>query len=319
MNQTEIYDIFASNKVFRELFEVNPHPMMVHDVESLKFLAVNGAAIAHYGYSRKEFLSMTLRDIQPPADIERLEKYLAQVKDKVTAENAGVWQHLKKDGALIHVQITWHSILFDQCPARLVLVHDITGQILANRALINAVSTMGALRDPYTAGHQQRVGKLAVAIAQEMVMPSIMVDGLKVMGELHDIGKIGVPAEILVKPAKLTDAEYTIVRTHAQLSYDILKGIDFEWPVSKAILQHHERLNGSGYPNGIVGDEIIPEARILAVADVVESMASHRPYRAALGIDAALHEIEQNMDVLYDGDAARACLLMFRDKGYRLN
>ena len=184
---------------------------------------------------------------------------------------------------------------------------------------VEAVSVMVELRDPYTAGHERRVAEIAVAIAEEMGLPEQQRKGLQVIGIVHDVGKISLPAEILAKPTRITDIEFEIIKTHAQAGYDILKGIEFPWPVAQAILQHHERLDGSGYPNGLRGEEIILEARILAVADVVEAMATHRPYRPGLGIDAAMEEILKSRGTRYDAQVADACLRLFREKGYRLD
>ncbi|MGC8745378.1 MAG: HD domain-containing phosphohydrolase [Candidatus Saccharicenans sp.] len=173
---------------------------------------------------------------------------------------------------------------------------------------IQAISTTIEMRDPYTAGHQRRVAKLAEAIARELQLSASQVEGIKFAAEIHDIGKIYVPAEILSKPTKLTDLEYTIIKTHPQAGYEILKNIEFPWPIAQIVLQHHERMNGSGYPNGLKGDKILLEARILAVADVVEAMSSHRPYRPSFGLDKALDEINSNQGVLYDPEVVKACL-----------
>ena len=189
----------------------------------------------------------------------------------------------------------------------------------AMQSTINVVATIGELRDPYTHGHERRVGEIAAAIAEEMGMDGNQVEGIRIAGYLHDVGKIGVPAEILVKPARLTEAEFDLVKDHAQQSYEILKTVPFPWPVAEAAWQHHERLDGNGYPRGLKGDEIIREARVLAVADVVEAMSSHRPYRPGLGIDKALAEIESNRGKLYDPQAVDACLRLFREKGYTLS
>jgi HD-GYP domain-containing protein (c-di-GMP phosphodiesterase class II) len=151
-----------------------------------------------------------------------------------------------------------------------------------------------------------------------MNLPIDMNDGIRMAAAIHDIGKISVPAEILSKPTKLTDLEFGIIKTHSQSGYDILKDIDFPWPIARMVLEHHERVNGSGYPNGLTGDNVLMESRILAVADVVESMASHRPYRPSLGTEAALEEIEKNRGTLYDNAIADACLRLFREKGYQL-
>ncbi|HHT9135336.1 MAG TPA: HD domain-containing phosphohydrolase [Candidatus Avalokitesvara rifleensis] len=173
------------------------------------------------------------------------------------------------------------------------------------------------IRDPYTAGHQQGVAHLARAIASEMGLSLGQIEGIRMAGAIHDIGKIAVPAEILSKPGKITKTEFDIIKTHPQVGYDILKGIEFPWPIARIVLQHQERLDGSGYPAGLKGDEIILEARILTVADVVEAMASHRPYRPALGIDKALEEISENRGILYDADVVDACVRLFREKGFK--
>jgi PAS domain S-box-containing protein len=181
---------------------------------------------------------------------------------------------------------------------------------------VTALASIIETRDPYTAGHQRRVVKVACAIAQEMGLAQNWIDGLRVMGFLHDMGKMAVPAEILCKPSKLNEFEFNIIKAHPQIAFDILKEIEFPWPVAQAVFQHHERLDGSGYPSGLSGSDIIPEARILAVADVTEAIASHRPYRPALGLEIALEEIERNIGVLYDHDVVNACLTLFKEKGF---
>lgn len=181
---------------------------------------------------------------------------------------------------------------------------------------IQAIAATLEMRDPYTAGHEKRVAQLAVATAHEMGLPETQIEGIHIGGLIHDIGKIQVPAEILSYPGRLSKAQFELIKAHPQAGYDIIKGIEFPWPVAQMILQHHERLDGSGYPQGLKGDEISLEARILAVADVVEAMASHRPYRPGLGIDKALEEISRNSGVHYDAAAVDACLRLFREKGF---
>jgi putative two-component system response regulator len=185
-------------------------------------------------------------------------------------------------------------------------------------ATIQVLSMTVEARDPYTAGHQRRTTILAEAIAGEMGFPPERIEGLRMAGKIHDIGKISLPSEILSKPTKLTPAEYELVKAHAQKGYEILKEVEFPWPLAEIVYQHHERLNGSGYPRGLKGDEILAEARILAVSDTVEAMASHRPYRPASGVEAALEEIDKSKGVLYDSDVAAACLKLFREKGFIL-
>jgi putative nucleotidyltransferase with HDIG domain len=174
--------------------------------------------------------------------------------------------------------------------------------------IIHAISRVVETRDPYTAGHQRRVAELARTIAREMALSEWQTTGIFVAGLLHDVGKVAVPSEILAKPGKISQYEFSIIKNHSQIGYDILQKIDFPWPVTRAVIQHHERIDGSGYPRGLSGDDIIIEARILGVADVVEAMSSHRPYRPALGLHAALEEISRSSGILFDPEVVDACL-----------
>jgi PAS domain S-box-containing protein/putative nucleotidyltransferase with HDIG domain len=182
---------------------------------------------------------------------------------------------------------------------------------------IEAIATIAETRDPYTAGHQRRVAKLASTIAREMGLPEEQIAKIRMAGLLHDIGKVAVPAELLSKPGKLNETEFDLIKMHPQLGKEILKTMELPWVICPIVLQHHERLDGSGYPRGLTGDEISLEARILAVADVVEAMASHRPYRPSLGLDAALEEISKNKGKLYDVEVVEVCLALFREKGFK--
>jgi putative nucleotidyltransferase with HDIG domain len=184
---------------------------------------------------------------------------------------------------------------------------------------VSAIAATIEMRDPYTAGHQQRVAGLSSAIAIELQLPQEQIEGLNLACLVHDIGKIRVPAEILARPGPLSDAEFNFLRQHPANGYEILKSIDFPWPVANTVLQHHERLDGSGYPLGLKGGDILLEARILAVADVVEAMVSHRPYRSGLGIAAALEEIERHRGIRYEPIVVDACLNLFREHRYTLN
>ncbi len=181
---------------------------------------------------------------------------------------------------------------------------------------VNALASAVETRDPYTAGHQWRVTELACAIAEEMGLSEERIEGIYVAGLLHDIGKIYIPAEILSKPNGLTENEFNLFKDHPQIGYDIIKKIEFPWPVAKIVLQHHERMDGSGYPQGLSGNDILLEARILGVADVVEAMAPHRPYRPALGVGGALEEILHNKGTLYDPEVVDACLKLFYERGF---
>lgn len=179
---------------------------------------------------------------------------------------------------------------------------------------IVALARMANTRDPYTHGHQERVSELAAAIGTQMGLDERRVEGLRFGALIHDIGKVYIPAEILNRPGRLTPPEFELIKTHAQVGYEMVRDIDFPWPIRQIILQHHERLDGSGYPHGLAGDEICLEARIVAIADTVDAMTAHRPYRPALGLDAALAEIERGAGRVYDPRAAAACLSICGDR-----
>ena len=182
---------------------------------------------------------------------------------------------------------------------------------------VHAMSLTAEKRDPYTAGHQKRTTELAMALAGEMGLSEHQIKGVQMAGLIHDMGKISIPAEILSKPGKLNEVEIQLVRRHPQAAFEILKKIDFPWPVDLIVLQHHEKMDCSGYPQGLAGEEILLEARILCVADVVESIESHRPYRPGLGIDTALEEISKNRGTLFDEDVVDACLRLFKEKNFQ--
>ncbi len=182
---------------------------------------------------------------------------------------------------------------------------------------IYTIGKIAETRDPYTAGHQKNVSQIATFIAQEMKLPEDRIEGIRIASLVHDIGKISLPAEILNKPTKLSEIEFSLIKEHSQVGYDVLKSIEFSWPIAKIVLQHHERLDGSGYPNNLIGDKIILEARILGVADVVEAMSSHRPYRPALGIDVALEEVSKNKGTLYDPEVVDVCIKLFKEKEFK--
>ena len=183
-------------------------------------------------------------------------------------------------------------------------------------ATIQAIALTVEKRDPYTSGHQRRVAKLTRAIAEAIGLSEDQIEGAHVAASIHDIGKISLPAEILSKPIQLSEIEISLIQAHAQAGYDILKGLDFPWPIADIIIQHHERMDGSGYPRGLSGDRISIEARIIGVADVVETMSSHRPYRPSMGIEKALEEITLNSGTLYDSQIVDACLNIFNGKGF---
>jgi PAS domain S-box-containing protein/putative nucleotidyltransferase with HDIG domain len=218
-------------------------------------------------------------------------------------------------------------------PSKVILLVDITQRkqaeeehrqsaekiLIALKATIESIAKTTEIRDPYTAGHQKRVAQLAFAIAGEMRLPQDKAEAIRMAAVIHDIGKMFVPAEILARPGKLSKDEFGLIKIHPQAGYDILKNIEFPWPIAQIVFQHHEKMNGSGYPSGLSGEAILMEARILAVADVVEAMASDRPYRPALGIDKALEETSRNKGTLYDADAADACVRLFREKSFQFD
>jgi HD-GYP domain-containing protein (c-di-GMP phosphodiesterase class II)/DNA-binding LacI/PurR family transcriptional regulator len=183
---------------------------------------------------------------------------------------------------------------------------------------IKTIALTVETRDPYTAGHQFRVADLVCAIGDELALPKDTLEGLRMASIVHDLGKIYIPVDILNRPGRLRDVELNLIKIHPQIAYDILKSFEFPWPIAEIILQHHERLNGSGYPSGLRGDQILFEAKILAVADVIEAMASYRPYRPAMGIDKALQEISDKRGILYDPEVVDVCLRLFQVKGFQL-
>ena len=181
---------------------------------------------------------------------------------------------------------------------------------------VKLATTLSEMRDPYTAGHERRVAELAVAIGSAMGLNDFPLEGLKVGGYLHDVGKTSIPLEILSKPGKISQLEYEMIKAHPKAGFDVLKGVEFPWPIAQIALQQHERIDGSGYPNGLKSEEILLEARIIAVADVVEAMGSHRPYRAAFGIDKALIEIQRGSGTAYESTVVDACLDLIQNKGW---
>lgn len=195
--------------------------------------------------------------------------------------------------------------------ANLRLLNMINGTVTAIAKLVEA-------RDPYTACHQERVAALAHAISLEMGMSDDDSEGVRLAGVIHDIGKIYVPSSILTRPGQLSEPEFAIIKMHPDIAYDVLSGIDFPWPIADYVHQHHERLDGSGYPQGLSAQSILPGSQLIGIADVVEAMTNHRPYRPAIGIDAALEEIEKNSGRLYDTEAAAACVRLFKEHGYEL-
>ncbi len=225
--------------------------------------------------------------------------------------NVAIWGDDGQPQAVIKISkdITSQKMACDQLQSNMEKMRkNLAGTI---QAMARTVET----RDAYTAGHQRRTAVLARAIAQEMGLEPDRIDGIRMAGVIHDLGKISVPAEILSKPGRISDIEFGLIKNHPTAGFEILRDIDFQWPVAEIVLQHHERMDGSGYPNGLKGDDILLEARILGVADVVEAMASHRPYRASLGLDKAINEITAKSGTAYDPEVVNASLRLF-EKGF---
>ena len=271
-----------------------------------------------------------------PDDLQLVRRFMEQNNTRTDSDFSSDLEHriVRRDGKVRHILARTKIIKddSDRIVRRYGANQDITVRKQSEEALnqslkklrrnlmgtIQAMSSMVEIRDPYTAGHEKIVSMLARAIANELGLPSDVVDNIRMAASIHDIGKISVPAEILSKPGRLTDIEMKLIQMHSQTGYDILKDVDLPYPIAKIVLQHHERLNGSGYPQGVKADDILLESRIVSVADVVEAMASHRPYRPALGIDMALEEIEKNKGIFYDAVVVDACVRLFREKGFKL-
>ncbi|MGD0169057.1 MAG: HD domain-containing phosphohydrolase [Smithella sp.] len=286
----------------------------------------NLAVKAMLGYSRKECIGKKLTDIgfaEGKCDIQEILRTLERegiiyYNDTSIKNKAG--QDIDVDVCMIN------NSRFIQCNIRDITgrkqtEEDIKQNFLRTRkaleATIHAISSLAEQRDPYVAGHQHRVADLACAIATQMGLTTDRIEGISMAAAIHDIGKISIPADILGRPTKLTGTEFNFIKTHAKSGYDILKDIKFPWPIARMIIEHHERMNGSGYPKGLSKDSTLLESRILAVADVVEAMTSRRPYRPSLGIDAALNEITRNKSILYDPEVVDTCLRIFKMNNYK--
>ena len=297
--------------------------------EEGEYIYVNKAHVMVYGYeSAEELIGKSWRVLY---DSDFLQRFDQKIMPEFSRK--GYWQGdaigMKKDGTKFPQAVSLTAMANG---GLICVVRDITDRKKAEEALKKTLENLrksfGATiqvmvsavesRDPYTAGHQLRSANLASAIATEMELPQEKIEGIRMAGSIHDIGKLSVPADILSKPTKLSDIEFSLIKGHSQKGYEMLKDVESPWPLAEIVYQHHERIDGTGYPRNLKGDEILIEARIMAVADVVEAMASHRPYRPALGLHAALEEIENNSGTLYDADAVDACLKLFREKGYRL-
>jgi len=318
-------------ELYRTIFE-NTGTSMILIEEDMTISMSNGEFVRNTGYSPDEINGrMKWTEIIHPDDLERMvEQHRLRRESQGGELPSYEFRYITKKGDLRDTFLTIK--LVPGTKKSIASLIDITKRKQAEEklqqtleSLRKAVGTtiqvlVSALesRDPYTSGHQSRSADLACVIATEMGLAHDKIEGIRMAGIIHDIGKLSIPVEILSKPTKLTDIEFSLIKEHSRSGYEMLKNVESPWPLAEIVYQHHERMNGSGYPRNLKGDEILMESRILAVADVVEAMASHRPYRPTLGIEAALEEIEKNKGILYDNAVADACLRLFQEKGYQL-
>jgi PAS domain S-box-containing protein len=306
-------------------------------IDGEQFVDCNEATARMLGYANRDnFMQTHPSELSPPTQPDgrnSLEK--ANEMMRIASERGFhqfEWVHRRANGEDFTVEVSLTSIVLHGKNVIHCMWRDLTERKQkeeelqrtferlrrAINATIQVMVSAIEVRDPYTSGHQIRSANLARVIATEMELPPNVIDGIRMAGSVHDIGKLSIPAEILSKPTKLTNIEFSLIKEHSRSGYEILKDVESPWPLAEIAYQHHERMDGSGYPRNLRGGEILMEARILAVADVVEAMASHRPYRPSLGIDVALEEIENNKGTIYDADVVDACLRLFREKGFQL-
>jgi PAS domain S-box-containing protein/putative nucleotidyltransferase with HDIG domain len=316
--------LLESEEKYRNLFDNAGEAIFV--VQEGKIVFLNPRTSCLIGYPAEEIMERQFIEFIHPDEQEMvIDRHFKRLKGEALPQRYE-FRIIQKNGTTMWVELNTIVIRWEGKPSTLNFLEDITERKLSEekleksyeslkKTLHDAIDTMVKIvetRDPYTAGHQQKVADLATAIAREMKLEDTRIDQLRMAAVIHDIGKMYVPSDILSKPGKLLDVEFSLIKAHPQYGYDIVKGMDFPCSVAQAVLQHHERLDGSGYPQSLKGEDIILEAKILAVADVIEAMSSHRPYRPALGIDKALEEISKNKGNLYDPDVVDACLELYK-------
>ena len=322
-----------SKEYLDNLFNYANAPIIVWDTE-FRITRFNRAFEKLTGRTSREVIGKSLEIVFPPLQVDASISFIrkAQLSERweaveVVILNADgmdrtlLWNSatlMAPDGKTLIATIAQGQDITDRKQAEEKLQQTLDSLRTAFGATIQVMASAIEARDPYTANHQIRSADLSCAIATEMGLSQDKIDGIRMAGSIHDIGKLSVPAEILSKPIKLSELEFSLIKEHSQKGYEILKHIESPWPLAEIVYQHHERMDGSGYPKKLQGNDILIEARILMVADVVEAMASHRPYRPSLGIDAALEEIEKNRGTLYDEAVVAACLILFREKGFQL-
>jgi len=314
-----------SENRYRTLFETSSEGIFIIEIKTGRIKFVNPTICRMLSYSEEELLQMTMDGLFHASDWDEILRVIYDHFEGMTTQSAD-FRFRTKDGKTLHMDVNSGKTVIDGVEVLVVFAADITERLTAederrqyaNRMLSAMIKTVELLsktvelKDPYTAGHQLRVASLADAIARELGVSEEEAEGIRMAAIVHDLGKMYVPSEILSKPGKLNNLEFDLVKTHSQAGFDILKEVDFPWPIADMVLQHHERMNGTGYPNGITGAEMNLGARIIAVADVVESMASYRPYRPALGIEAALAEISAHSGTLFDSEVVTACVDLFK-------
>ncbi len=318
----------AGEEQFRGLVEQSIAGIYI--IQDGRFAYVNPRFAEIFGYSAGELIGRDPLSLTAEKDRGSVvENFRRRLDGEVRSVSYG-FTGVRKDGAMIDVGVHGSYATHQGRPAIIGLLQDVSEKKRAEEQIqrhivqletafmhsVKVATTLSEMRDPYTAGHERRVGEIAVAIGAELGFDARRQEGLRVAGYLHDVGKMTIPAEILAKPGKLSAIEFSMMKEHPQASYEVLKDVEFPWPVAQVALQHHERMDGSGYPQGLKGEEILFESRIMSVADVIEAMSGHRPYRAALGIDKALAEIERGRGTVYDPQVADACLRLFREKNY---
>jgi len=320
----------APDRGYRDFFDLAPDAYLVTDAQTI-IVESNQAAVALLKVNQGFLKGKPLTDFVAEADRPAFQAILIQVRGS-GEKRLGEFRLQPGEGVpfAVSVKVSAQTDHRDQLVRMLWLLRDVRegkaeeGRLKALlsrlkssfHGIVDAVAEVVEIKDPLTGGHQRRVAQLAVAIAREMGFSLNRLEGIKVAGLLHDIGKIAIPIEILSKPGELNYLEGEFIKSHCQVGFDLLKNIDFPWPVLQAILQHHERLDGSGYPAGLTDEDIILEARILGVADVIEAMICARSYGPAQGIDQALEEIHQKSGILYDPEVVDICLKLFVEKGF---
>lgn len=336
-NYTEVFEALGKGKIdagvtnkdfgnkYEKDFDIKRTPIIFRP-SHIQFAFPKDSSLTPHLLERIDYHMKELKKNKDSTYYQSLEKWLEEKIGEKEVIPAWVYYVLMGIGGIVLLLFGGNFILRTQVRSktkelRQEIIERKQAEEKLKKSLEASIETMSRIievKDPYTAGHQQRVSRLASTIAKELNLSPDKIEGIRIACLIHDIGKIGVPTEILSKATTLSDIEVSLIKEHSRIGYDILKAIDFSYPVANIVLQHHEKINGSGYPGGLKGDEILLEAKIICVADVVEAMCSHRPYRPALGIDKALEEISQNRGILYDSEIVDICIKLFKEKGFKL-